>query len=83
MTAMATRGRWTGVRRLPAGPLLSMIDRSGGPTALGVQRGGREAQAISRAREEGTVTELAADLLAVHVLRVTPWEVWGAAYDAP
>ena len=77
MTALAAPPR---PGRLPAGPLLALLDLHGGPVALGVQRDSREDRAIKRARAEGSVTERAADLLAVHVLHRTPWEVWGATY---
>lgn len=67
--------------RLPAGPLLGLVDSRGGPRALGLPRGSAEDQALYRARKSGRVTREAADRLACRVLNTTPWAVWGAEYD--
>ncbi|MEP7738313.1 hypothetical protein ABKW28_11720 [Nocardioides sp. 31GB23] len=69
-------------RRLPAEPLLSLLTAAGGVRAVGAARGSAAEKAIQRARRDGTVTYRAADQLTVELLGLTPWEVWGSAYDA-
>lgn len=67
--------------RLPAAPLLRWVELLGGAAALGVEAKSAEEKALERAADEGSLTVWAADHLAVHALRMTPWEVWGEAYD--
>ena len=71
------------IRRLPAEPLLRRVAARGGGAACGTKLDGAVEQALQRARREGTVTVYAADLLAVRLLNLTPWEVWGDDYAPP
>lgn len=71
---------WERRQRLPARPLLRQIELRGGDYALGVRIGSAEKRALERARADGWVTESAGDHLAVHVLRMTPFEVWGPEF---
>ncbi|MBS42658.1 MAG: hypothetical protein CMH83_05720 [Nocardioides sp.] len=67
---------------LLAEPLLRLVALLGGEDALGVARGTAERRALERARSRGVVTWWGADRLAVTVLGMTPWEVWGEAWSA-
>ena len=79
------RGPPRGVRRpvrqpLPhvsAEPLVSLVEARGGLRACGAAPGSAEEAAFYRARRDGWLTEGAADRLAVRLLGMTPWEVWG------
>lgn len=68
------------VPRVDARPLLRQIDLRGGDYALGVRIGSAEKRALERAREDGTLTVWMADRLAVQLLGLTAWEVWGEEY---
>lgn len=74
--------RRRGSRRLDAWPLLRQVELAGGRAACGVERNTAEDKALDRAAIEGTLTVRAADQLAVRLLGLTPWEVWGEAYAA-
>lgn len=65
-----------GLVRLPAGPLVELVERRGGPAACGVRHRSAEEVAYFRARREGSLTERAADQLTVRLLGLTPREVW-------
>ena len=67
---------------LLAEPLLRLVALQGGEDALGVARGSAERRALERARSRGVLTWWTADRLAVTVLGMTPWEVWGTAWSA-
>lgn len=69
-------------RRLPAEPLLRLVAGRGGASAVGVCQHSAEEKALERAARDGWVTVREADALAVGLLGLTPWEVWGAEYDA-
>ena len=69
-------------RRLPAEPLLRLVAGRGGPSAVGARQHSAEEKALERAARDGWVTVREADALAVGLLGLTPWEVWGAEYDA-
>ena len=68
-------------RRVPSAPLLRWVRALGGAAALGVEPHSPDEKALERARLAGWVTAREADVLAVRVRRMTPWEVWGAAWD--
>lgn len=61
----------------PADPFLRLLDAFGGAAARGVQAHSSEEKAIERARRSGVLTETMADQLAVRLLGLTTWEVWG------
>lgn len=63
-------------RRLPAGPLLRLVDGRGGPAACGIRQGSADERALDRARRTGRITEDAADRLAVRLLGLVPAEIW-------
>lgn len=62
--------------RLPAGPLLRLVDARGGAAACGVRAHSAEERALLRARRSGTLTPRAADQLAVRVLGLVPGTIW-------
>lgn len=62
-------------RRLPAAPLLRLVDQRGATPPDDAL-----ARALTRARREGTVTPYSGDHLAVRLLGLTAWEVWGDQY---
>lgn len=76
---------------MPIGPLCAAVSRNGGLAAL--LAGSRTATSLSqraqwrlrrawcRGVSTGLLTPAAADHLAVHLLGVTPWEVWGPIWD--
>jgi excisionase family DNA binding protein len=66
--------------RLPAAPLLRLIELHGGDYELGVRIGSADKRALERARHDGWVTLATGDRLVVRLLGLTPWEVWGPAY---
>jgi hypothetical protein len=60
---------------LPAGPLIDAVQRSGGLPQFAAR--GELAQAFYRARRSGRLTIEAADLMAIRLLHVHPYFVWG------
>ena len=63
--------------RLPAAPLLRQVALRGGPRAVGVRQSSAEEQALLRAQRSGTVTVKMGDRLAVKLLGLTAYELWG------
>lgn len=60
-----------------AAPLLELVEGRGGFAACGGRQHSAGERAYYRARRDGWLTERAADLLAVTLLGLTTWEVWG------
>lgn len=78
--AAARRTRRAREPRVPAGPLLRAIELRGGAARCGVRPNSPEEKALERARADGTLTVWAADRLAVRLLGLTAWELWGEEY---
>lgn len=64
---------------LPAAPLVQLVASRGGPSACGVWADATVEKAYLRAAASGRLTYRAADSLAVKLLGLTTWEVWGDA----
>lgn len=60
-----------------ASPLLRLVALAGGPAAVGVTAHSAEEKAYERALRDGWVTLYAADVLACHVVGLSPVLVWG------
>jgi hypothetical protein len=65
------------VPRVDAEPLVALVEARGGLRACGAVPGSAEEAAFYRASRDWWLTEGAADRLAVRLLGMTPWEVWG------
>lgn len=63
--------------QVPAAPLLRFVMLRGGPAACGAREGTAAERALLRARRNGWLTIWAADELAVHLVGLTPVEIWG------
>lgn len=73
-----------GRQRLPAQPLLRLIQATGlpSPDSIGAREHERLTRAVQRARSQGSLTIPTADLLAVRALRMHPCQVWGDSWWA-
>lgn len=63
--------------RLLSAPLVRLVADRGGLRACNAEYGSAVEMAFYRARRDGWVTPSAADKLAVGLLGLTPWEIWG------
>lgn len=66
--------------RLPAAPLVAVVEQRGGPTALGWLNKSATRRAFARAKTAGELTYWAADRLA-NELGYHPSELWPAWFD--